>query len=211
MQQTEIDRHAQALSQLNMKLLFVGCVTGLALVLIIFLYRNRQQFYKLTYQDQLTGLYNRRYLFLVFNKLQRKFFLKKQPLTALMLDLDHFKRVNDEYGHGIGDEVLVNFALCCKRILPDNSVIIRLGGEEVLALLPDKNYVDGFKMAETLRIALEKMVVTTPDDQNVKITVSIGVAGLSDLITDQKQLLQIVDQRLYRAKLQGRNQVIGIE
>ncbi|NRA59715.1 MAG: diguanylate cyclase [Psychrobium sp.] len=162
LQQTEIDRHAQALSQLNLKLLFVGCIAGLALVLIILLYRNRQQFYKLTYQDQLTGLYNRRYLFLVFNKLQRKFVSKKQPLTALMLDLDHFKRVNDEFGHGVGDEVLVNFALCCKRVLPDDSVIIRLGGEEVLVLLPDKHYGDGFKMAETLRLALEKMCVTTP-------------------------------------------------
>jgi len=209
MQQSQIERNDQTLSQMSIAILIIATVAGSAILCACVLYIRRQQFYKLTYKDPLTGLYNRRYLYLIMKKFTRKHLKYHQPLTAIMLDLDHFKRVNDSYGHDAGDQVLVAFAQCCQRILPPESVIIRLGGEEILALLPHWQCLEGTKIAETLRAAIEHTTVTTDDGKRLSVTVSIGVASLGGIVTEQKGLLKLADQRLYIAKSQGRNQVIG--
>jgi len=209
--QSAINTHGRVLSKLNIALFVVGVIATLAIFLASVFYYRRLQLYKMSHRDALTGLYNRHYLDLIFRRLTRKYTKYNQPMTAIMLDLDHFKNVNDTYGHTFGDQVLVSFAHCCEQILPPSSIIVRLGGEEFLALLPQWDSLEGAKIAETLRIAIANNQIMTDSGESVHVTVSIGVASFSRRIKDQKSLLQLADQRLYIAKSQGRNQVVAPE
>jgi len=209
LQELELKRHGRTVAQLFLLLLIIASVAAIAILFVMILYRKRHQLYQLAYCDHLTGLYNRRYLYLSFQLLKHQYTKHLRPLTGLMLDLDHFKQVNDQHGHGTGDKALIAFADCCRQSLPDNAIVIRLGGEEVLALLPDCNIKHGEAWAEKLRIAVEKLTVTSEDHEQVKLTVSIGVACLGEQIKDQTQLLDLADQRLYAAKSGGRNRVIA--
>ena len=209
LQQSELKRHNQTLSQLNMLLLILALVAAAAIALAILLYQKRQQLYRLTFQDPLTGIHNRRYLSLIFKQLQDKYIKERQPLAALMLDLDKFKLVNDRYGHGVGDEVIIAFTKCCKDVLPPEAILIRLGGEEVLALLPQWQCIEATKIAETLRLTLSRILINTGRGNTFNFTTSIGVASLSPSVLDQESLLKLADQRLYIAKAEGRNRVVG--
>ncbi len=211
LQQSELKRHNQTLSQLNMLLLILALVAASAISLAILLYQKRQQLYRLTFQDPLTGIHNRRYLSLIFKQLQDKYIKERQPLAALMLDLDKFKLVNDRYGHGVGDEVIIAFTKCCKDVLPPEAILIRLGGEEVLALLPQWQCIEATKIAETLRLTLSRILINTGRGNTFNFTTSIGVASLSPSVLDQESLLKLADQRLYIAKAEGRNRVVGSE
>ena len=155
--------------------------------------------------DPLTGISNRRGFFDEAERLIRKQAWKKQPVTVLMFDLDHFKSVNDRFGHAVGDEALCLFARTAALSLRASDVIGRLGGEEFAAVLPSDLTV-GMTAAERVRSAFQA-AATQIAGQPVEVTVSIGAATATELPCDFAAVLARADTALYRAKQTGRNRV----
>ncbi len=162
--------------------------------------------------DPLTQVYNRRYLDC---RLEEEVARSKRyalDLSILMLDIDHFKRVNDTYGHQAGDVTLSTLGSLIKNSLRGPDVVARYGGEEFLIICVNAG-IDGAKLvAERLRHLVESHQVEIPDDsggrKTIQISVSIGVAGLGDNLDGKDKLIQAADKALYRAKQEGRNRVI---
>lgn len=188
--------------------------TYLAVVMLAFgfvlaaMESTAEQNRRLAMEDVLTGLPNRRAM---MDILQHRIGASRRsgrPLTVLALDIDHFKNVNDRYGHPAGDEVLRNFAATIKQRLRAQDIAGRVGGEEFLVILPDTDPAGGVALAEALREA----VATTPlraDGHTVTLTVSIGVHGVTEIGADfdDTDLIRRADSALYRAKQSGRNRV----
>lgn len=160
--------------------------------------------------DPLTGLHNRRYLTRHLAALFAGEAVSGKRLAFLIIDADHFKRVNDIYGHDIGDEVLREFA----RRLTDNvrgiDLACRFGGEEFVVVMPDTDISLACTVAERLRQSVEAtpFAISRPPGE-VNVTVSIGIAGSEGLGDSPEALLRRADQALYRAKRDGRNRVVA--
>jgi diguanylate cyclase (GGDEF)-like protein len=131
------------------------------------------------------------------------------PFSALMLDIDHFKKVNDTYGHKIGDLVLQKLSEVCRKTLRDIDVIGRWGGEEFAILLPGSDGKQAREVAERLRQRIAEAKVQLERGLPLRITVSIGVAPLAGKDANIEVLLNEADQALYAAKRAGRNKVIA--
>jgi diguanylate cyclase (GGDEF)-like protein len=129
-----------------------------------------------------------------------------EPAAVLMFDLDRFKTVNDEFGHGAGDEVLVVFCRFATSQLRSNDLFGRIGGEEFASLLPNATSEAALRLAERIRAAAESATHTV-GEYTIRMTVSIGVAFLNDGASDLAGLLKAADQALYRAEAAGRNRV----
>lgn len=165
--------------------------------------------------DSLTGLFNRRYLSAHLPRLLDRSLSTAKPIAALLFDIDHFKVVNDSWGHGVGDEVLKEVAGRASRNLRNFDLVARLGGEEFVVIMPDTDSVQAMLVAERLRrrIAEESFAVTAPVGQ-IDITISIGVAiGDNSLDAEGRPesgdaLLRRADNALYQAKRSGRNKVV---
>ncbi len=157
-------------------------------------------------RDPLTGLYNRRYF---ETEVAKKIAQAKSSNTAysvLMLDADFFKKVNDTYGHKIGDKVLIELSSKTEKALRDCDIVARYGGEEFLVFLPNINDEQAYKVADRLRQTISEIVVLTETGKEVRFTVSIGVT--SSLISDNiDTLIKTADEALYKAKQNGRNRV----
>ncbi len=157
--------------------------------------------------DWLTGLYNRRH----FETLAQAELARSQrymrPLTLLMLDIDHFKDVNDTYGHATGDRVLQALATVCLATKRDADVAARLGGEEFALLLPETTAGAAAQFAERLRQQIRDCAPVV-NGEKLPITVSIGIAGSSLTTSGVQPLLNNADQALYEAKRSGRNRVV---
>lgn len=157
--------------------------------------------------DTLTGFYNRRYLYNIFPKIRSQAMRSDKEQTLIIVDIDNFKKVNDKYGHQIGDQVLLHFA----RVLRDNSresdFLFRLGGEEFLILTNSDN-VGSMNLAEKIRVALEQQVYSNRE-YRIPATASFGVAQADDGEGPDSlsKMLQRADQALYEAKAGGRNRV----
>jgi len=157
--------------------------------------------------DALTGFYNRRHLYSLFPKLWSEATRNNKNLTLIIADIDHFKKVNDRFGHPVGDRVLLHFA----KVLRDNcrvsDFIFRLGGEEFL-ILTSSNNEGAMLVAEKIRTALEHSVYSE-DEQDIPVTASFGVAqaNTGDGADSLSRMLQRADQALYTAKKGGRNRV----
>ncbi|MCE9683689.1 GGDEF domain-containing protein [Halomonas sp. M5N1S15] len=158
--------------------------------------------------DPLTGLANRMRLHDVFLWEQAQARRKGTPLSVLMLDLDLFKRINDEHGHEAGDAVLVAFARMLRERLREIDLISRFGGEEFLVLLNNTDGKRAVAVAEELRQSLEQLAIPY-QDKILKLTVSIGVAEYGPDGMDLNTLSRMADERLYQAKANGRNCVWG--
>ena len=162
--------------------------------------------YREATHDVLTGLTNRRAL---MNGLQHEVQIAhqgRQPLSVLLMDLDHFKRINDVHGLIMGDAVLRQFGALLAEITHAPSMAARFGGEEFFAVLPDTPKPDAMVVAETIRQRCAALIVDSPAGERIPVTVSIGVAQLNaDEATSQ--LICRVDEVLYRAKEGGRNLV----
>jgi diguanylate cyclase (GGDEF)-like protein/PAS domain S-box-containing protein len=167
------------------------------------LYRRIQD---LAIRDELTGLYNRRGMFEVGRREAERAARFDHPLSALLIDIDHFKRVNDTYGHTIGDQVLRAFADCCRRNVREVDVVGRMGGEEFIILLPEADLANTRKAAERL---LSRILETGFETEvgEVHLTASIGVAEYNASSQDLDELYRQADEALYKAKNSGRNQV----
>lgn len=154
--------------------------------------------------DGLTGLPNRRTFLLQSLKQLRRADREGRLCAALAIDIDLFKRINDEYGHQVGDDVLTAVAGELARQLQDIGILGRLGGEEFAALLPDVSADDAWQIAERLRTAVKAIRTRTEHNDTLSVTISIGIATHHEGAT-LKQLLMQADDALYRAKANGRD------
>ncbi|WP_263831797.1 GGDEF domain-containing protein [Sulfurospirillum oryzae] len=160
--------------------------------------------------DALTSLRNRRYF---DQRICEEVALSKRyklPLTLMLLDVDYFKKINDTYGHTVGDDVLTNLAKLILEVVRDSDIVARYGGEEIAIITPNTSKQEAELLAERLRSIVEKTTVATicTTQEVVQVTVSIGLCSLSHVITDKEALLEETDQALYLAKKYGRNRVV---
>jgi diguanylate cyclase (GGDEF)-like protein len=168
------------------------------------LFASRAALQELATHDPLTGLYNRRFLDESLSRELARAEREKQPLAIIMLDIDFFKKINDQYGHAVGDEVLRAVAKLIKKGVRESDLICRYGGEEFLAMMPNMSIAQAVERAEAWRIALE----TTPIDcggRSITITLSAGVAVYPDHGTSPEILISRADEMLYKSKRSGRN------
>jgi diguanylate cyclase (GGDEF)-like protein len=154
--------------------------------------------------DALTGLANQRAVQDTLNRMVAQSSRSKAPLTAIMFDLDHFKRVNDIHGHAKGDEVLATVAAVVQANVRQSDFVGRYGGEEFIALLPDTAREGGVKLAEKLREAIEALEILELDGG---LSASFGVAMMPGDAVTRDQLVRAADRALYAAKNAGRNRV----
>ncbi len=130
-----------------------------------------------------------------------------RPLSILMIDIDHFKAVNDRWGHATGDRVLQNLASLCLTEKRDSDVIARVGGEEFIIMLPETTESAAMQFAERLRIQVRDSAPTIFGEK-ISVTISIGIAGASIRTAGIETLLRQADQALYEAKHLGRDRVV---
>ncbi|BBN80518.1 hypothetical protein PA25_05030 [Pseudoalteromonas sp. A25] len=166
----------------------------------------QQQLTELAFQDALTGLKNRRYLMDYAHREISRHIRSGQQLSVVMLDIDHFKLINDSYGHEVGDVVLKAFAQRCQQALRTEDCLCRLGGEEFIALLPNTPTEGAMEVAERLRRDVEMHIIES-GTHYIQVTVSCGVGEVS-LAKPFSQSLKEADRAVYSAKAKGRNCVV---
>jgi two-component system cell cycle response regulator len=161
--------------------------------------------YRMTIMDGLTGIHNKRYLVEQLDRELSRATRHERPLTLVICDIDHFKRVNDEFGHLAGDHVLKEVAQLAKSRLRPDDVIARYGGEEFAVILPETDLRGGIRIADELRkmIATETFVF---EEEDIDVTISCGVAQL-DPTWRSYDFVRAADEQLYEAKRAGRNRV----
>jgi diguanylate cyclase (GGDEF)-like protein/putative nucleotidyltransferase with HDIG domain len=166
---------------------------------------------KLAIRDGLTGLYNHRHFREVLKNEYKKTNRNMQPLSCIMIDLDYFKAVNDNYGHQYGDFVLAQSAQILKRLIRDTDFVARYGGEEFFAILPNTDLQGAFILAERIR----KVFLNNrfkKDKVAETVTISVGISStLDDNVVSDDDLIANADKALYRAKWRGRNNVCYFE
>jgi diguanylate cyclase (GGDEF)-like protein len=170
--------------------------------------RHNKQLERIAIEDPLTGIYNRRHFFELASKEVERAKRYGNPLSVMIMDADHFKKMNDTFGHMIGDQILISLAELCLKNIRGQDIIARYGGEEFVVLMPEANHEDACKTAERLR----KLVAETsmvPGAIDVMITISLGVASWEsgDQELDFDAMLARADQALYYSKESGRNRV----
>ncbi|NHZ80740.1 diguanylate cyclase [Massilia sp. CCM 8695] len=156
--------------------------------------------------DSMTGACNKAFL---TELAERDIVLARRhgrPLAVAMLDIDHFKRINDEFGHAVGDEVIRQLASTCVGTLRSIDHFGRIGGEEFVAIIPETRMADAIRCAERMRGDIEQLAVATPQG-TLRFTASFGVAMLTEQHAHWSALLNDADGAMYRAKNTGRNRV----
>jgi two-component system cell cycle response regulator len=176
--------------------LFVACV------------KNRIEHKKAIEQsiiiDDLTGVYNRSYMNERMEQLIHQFLRTKCIFTVIIMDLDYFKKVNDSYGHVVGDEVLRRFAAVSKEMKRENDIMCRYGGEEFVLLLPNTSKIGAKRVIKRFQDAFSEQVFQTQGTE-FKVTFSAGISEINDTNAHGEQLIDEADQALYCAKQSGRN------
>jgi diguanylate cyclase (GGDEF)-like protein/PAS domain S-box-containing protein len=193
-------------SELSFKTTFAGQV-GLSVANI----RLREALRAQSIRDPLTGLYNRRYLTEMLERETRRAIRSEQSLGVLMLDLDHFKKFNDTYGHEAGDRVLRETASLLMKSVRAEDIVCRFGGEEFVVILPMADLQVTEARGERIRSRTRELTVLHQGQSLGMITVSVGVAVLPEHGTNPKELLEAADAALYRAKREGRDRVVVAE
>lgn len=159
--------------------------------------------------DTLTGLFNRRFGLRRLNEEFTRVLRNGLPLSLLMFDIDHFKIVNDTYGHMAGDKVLANVSKIGLSSIREGDILLRYGGEEFLCILPGAGQEDAIKTAERIRIMVMNSHVKYLNE-DIKVTVSIGVISYPQTnIDNTNQFIKLTDEALYEAKNSGRNRVVS--
>jgi diguanylate cyclase (GGDEF)-like protein len=154
-------------------------------------------------RDALTGLYNRGSATLLATRMLNEATANKRDISAIIIDIDHFKLINDTYGHDVGDEVIIRTAQYIHNAVREHDIAARWGGEEFVCMLPDNNAEIALKVAERIRQSIQSGFSSSH-----QITVSIGVASLCSNMNKFEELIKAADQALYSAKNAGRNTVI---
>jgi diguanylate cyclase (GGDEF)-like protein len=170
--------------------------------------RLREQLQQQSIRDPLTGLYNRRYLEESLPREEQRARRTGSSVGVIMLDVDHFKQVNDQHGHITGDEILKHLGQLLQHNTRGEDIACRYGGEEFILILPNTSLKDTLRKAETIRQLVETEIMLKHVEGAVRITLSAGVAAYPESGADLELVLQAADNALYQAKKQGRNRVI---
>jgi len=160
--------------------------------------------------DELMGIYNRRFLMQRLNDEVERIKRYHHPLAAMMLDIDYFKKINDEWGHRHGDIILKELALVLKESIRPMDAACRYGGEEIIVICPHTNFQGAMIMAERVRTRIKERTFSA-QAHPVRLSISIGLVCCDqyrDITTDR--LIQVIDKQLYTAKKEGRDCVRGI-
>jgi diguanylate cyclase (GGDEF)-like protein len=165
--------------------------------------------------DSLTGLYNRRAFYESAQAELNRASRDRTPVSLILLDIDHFKAINDNHGHPAGDQALRQLAEIIKRENRAYDQVARWGGEEFLILLPNTKLPEAGAVAERLRTSIASSIITLPGDVSLRVTISLGVSCAANPISSDgstlEKLLQEADKALYRAKTSGRNRTCVFE
>lgn len=164
--------------------------------------------------DYLTNVYNRRYLFEQMKQHISRACLENIPVAIILYDVDHFKKINDKYGHQVGDQVLIELTRLMESIVGERGLLARFGGEEFVVMISDCTLEQARDIAEAMRQAAENYIFQT-DGGEIRLTVSFGVTCFTGNYcntnkTDLDRLLNVADSMLYQAKNSGRNRVMAI-
>jgi two-component system cell cycle response regulator len=171
---------------------------------------NYEQSLSMALTDSLTGVFNRRYVSAHLPRLLERSWESQKPVAILMFDIDHFKTVNDTYGHGVGDEVLREVASRTNRNLRNFDLVARYGGEEFIVVMPDTDRDAAFAVAERLRRRVgEETFPVSASVGEITVTVSIGVAVVDGVGDTADAILKRADDALYQAKRSGRNRTVA--
>ncbi|HEY6805145.1 MAG TPA: GGDEF domain-containing protein [Pyrinomonadaceae bacterium] len=172
----------------------------------------QQQIHRLIGHDELTGLLTSKSFFTELRREVARAEEEGQPFCVLMMDLDHFKQVNDNYGHMVGSRTLQDIGVIIKASLRSGDVAARFGGEEFAAFLLDADYAQALVAAERVRRAIEAHLFSATSStgdvsKSFHLTISIGISSFPDDAKDAIQLVEMADSALYRAKRSGRNTI----
>ncbi|MGI0484532.1 GGDEF domain-containing protein [Pantanalinema rosaneae CENA516] len=174
--------------------------------------QREEQYRHQAITDPLTGISNRRHMLEAGRKAFSRAHHYDRPLSVLIFDIDHFKRINDTYGHSMGDVTLCLLAGLCQQLVRSIDLLGRIGGEEFLIILPDTPLEGAIALAERLRQAVESTVISTddssPSQSSFSITISIGISAYDHEVPSLEVLLDQADSALYQAKASGRNRVV---
>lgn len=168
---------------------------------------SQKRLEELSITDELTGLWNKREF---NNQLDREFARAERtsrPCSLVFIDIDHFKKVNDDYGHAAGDVVLQTISLLIRKGLRPVDIASRYGGEEIVLILPETEKQKALQIAERIRKDIEEYEIELPTNKKIKITASFGVANYREDGETQQEILDKADKAMYLAKKSGRNQV----
>lgn len=169
--------------------------------------RSAHRLEHLAATDPLTGALNRRSLERAGRRVLSSARRQQQPVSVLMIDADHFKNINDHYGHAAGDQALVSMMQTLRSSLRVEDVIGRIGGEEFVVVLPNTNARAALEVAERVRSAMQRQLID-PSQLPFSLTVSIGIACSRRALSNLEELIRHADACLYQAKAQGRNRVV---
>ncbi len=167
-----------------------------------------EEIYRMTIIDGLTQIHNKRYFLEAIEREMARAARFERPLHLMMIDVDHFKNVNDEFGHIAGDYVLRELAGVIDRQVRKEEVFARYGGEEFALMVPEAAADKVHAYAEKLRAAVEGHPFVF-EDRRMPVTISIGVAGLPDEHAEVETFIKLADEKLYAAKRGGRNRVVA--
>lgn len=170
---------------------------------------THERLQRLAALDPLTGVYNRRFGMARLHEEFSRAVRQNTHLAVLMFDIDHFKKVNDTYGHLAGDRILVQVSRISRSAMRDGDILIRYGGEEFLAILPAASKKDGYLVGERLRRVVAETSIKE-GAQEIRVTISIGVTAYPELsVESERDLVESADKALYIAKDTGRNRVVA--
>ncbi|MET0047030.1 MAG: sensor domain-containing diguanylate cyclase [Sedimenticola sp.] len=164
---------------------------------------------KLATYDSLTGLFNRQALEVRLEKEVDRASRYAHPLSIIMLDIDHFKEINDVHGHRVGDDILHDCSALLSDLIRKTDYAGRYGGDEIIVVLPETSSSQAVELAERLRTRIADERFTTVENEPLNITVSLGVATYPDNASQQKELMRAADDAMYKAKESGRNRVVS--
>ena len=167
---------------------------------------NQEELEKLAYIDSLTGLYNKRAVLRELGEQTKRAKRYRQELSLSMLDIDHFKKVNDRYGHIVGDDVLERVATLMRQNIREADIAARYGGEEFIIILPNTDLNPALSVAERIRKSIEEAEMKDSQGKVFGITISEGVSSYKPG-ENEHSLISRADTALYRAKKKGRNRV----
>jgi two-component system cell cycle response regulator len=181
---------------------------GLSLAMNNALAHDRLQ--RLAALDPLTNIYNRRFGLARLHEEFGRAVRNTSPIGVLMFDIDHFKNVNDTYGHLTGDRVLISVAKAARSVMREGDILVRYGGEEFLAIMPAASKANAKEMGERMRRIIEDTTISD-GDQVIQVTVSVGTTSYPELdVAGEQELIKSADTALYSAKESGRNRVVAI-
>jgi diguanylate cyclase (GGDEF)-like protein len=167
-----------------------------------------EEIYRLTTIDGLTQVYNKRYFIETLEREIGRAHRYRRELSLIMFDIDHFKKINDTYGHLAGDHVLKQLASVIKARIRREDIMSRYGGEEFAIILPEIDNYNAVQFAEKIRGIVEKAVFRF-EDTDIPVTISIGCASMTTELQEPHEFVRVADGHLYTAKSQGRNRVCG--